>query len=198
VTGNRSPSCALRTTGGGCQPTAGSRRRASPRSRNTGDADLEVLRLAVVELQPDGDVRLLQRAQCTARSGAQRRPGPQRGQNARRHGVPRQPYARSRPALERTPGALLGARARSRHAGAASVGTPSPSAPPVGWSLTEPSDARASRPYETRLQGAGRRWRVDAIIRRLVVEVNVSGCANRASLPTALAPGACVRAWGYA
>ena len=27
-------------------------------SRNTGDADLEVLRLAVVELQPDDDVRL--------------------------------------------------------------------------------------------------------------------------------------------
>ena len=89
-------------------------------------------------------------------NGAVRRTTPSRasaGQNARRHGVPRQPYARSRPALERTPTGATCARAGSLQAGAASVGTPSLSAPPVGWSLKSPPTL-GIRPYEARASRA--------------------------------------------
>ena len=49
-----------------------------------------------------------------------RSPRASAGQNARRHGVTAQPFARSRPALERTPGALH-TRVRVGHPGAAPV-----------------------------------------------------------------------------
>ena len=44
------------------------------------------------------------RAPCMAPAGAQSRPGPQQGRTHAAMAWRRQPYARSRPALERTPG----------------------------------------------------------------------------------------------
>ena len=50
---------------------------------------------------------LARRAPCMAPAGAQSRPGPQQGRTHAAMAWRRQPYARSRPALERTQGALL-------------------------------------------------------------------------------------------
>ncbi len=72
-------------------------------------------------------------------------------QNARRHGVAAQPFARSRPALERTPRGATCARTGRGTPAPLRYGTPRPTAPPVGSCLQSSPDAlRASRRYEAR------------------------------------------------
>ena len=146
------------------------------------------------------------------RSNANKRPTyiPTRYRRPRRAArrVRRLPGHKVAPGLsraERTPpwrgGAALrpipaGARAYARGATCARTGrgtpaplrygTPRPTAPPVGRCLQSPPDAlRASGRYEARVSGTGGRRRLDTLTRRLLVELNASGYANRTNLPTA-------------
>jgi hypothetical protein len=74
-------------------------------------------------------------------------------QNSRRHGLAARPYARSRPALDRTPGRYMRAY-ESRHPGAAPVWHAKADRAACRLVSTEAPDARASRRYEARASRA--------------------------------------------
>jgi hypothetical protein len=109
--------------------------------------------------------------------GAARRtkpPGASPGQNTRCHG---RGGASPTPDPGRCSSVRQGrscARRGSRHAGAAPVGMPRPTAPHVAGvrTLGHPGATRRAPP------GPGRRCRLDTITRRRRVELNASGCAE--------------------
>jgi hypothetical protein len=74
----------------------------------------------------------------------------------------------------------------SRHPGAAPVRHAQADCAACGLVSTE-APGRSGVPARrgARLQGTGGRGRLDTLTRRLLVELNASGCANRTNLPTA-------------